>query len=361
MMRYETIRGAGRRTFLAGLAAAVAAGLTGGAAGLLATPAQAEETLTLSSWVPPGHPLTKDLLVPWGASVEKATNGRVKSNVLPKAPVKPPQTFDAVKNGVMDVSFVVHGYTPGRFLLTKSAEFPFFGDDAVATSVAYQRMFDKYMAGAGEHEGVVVLGVFTHGPGTIFNTTREIAGLKDFDGLKIRVGGGVVNDIAKAMGVTALLKPAPESFELLKNGVVEGVFFPPESVKSFNLGDMIKYTTSIPGGLYNTSFVMVMNKAKFDGLPKEDQDAIMSVSGEALAKLAGEAWNAADQASWKLMEEKGIKITKASDAFVGEMKSRISPLQQAWADEVKAKYDLDGMKIVAEMQAEAKKLHESGM
>ena len=54
---------------------------------------------------------------------------------------------------VTDASFVVHGYTPGRFLLTKSAEFPFFGNDAVATSIAYQRMFEKYMADAGEHDG----------------------------------------------------------------------------------------------------------------------------------------------------------------------------------------------------------------
>ncbi|MFC3230445.1 TRAP transporter substrate-binding protein [Marinibaculum pumilum] len=357
MTSFATFRGIGRRTVLAGMAVALPAALALGLSG----PAKAAETLTLSSWVPPSHPLTADLLVPWGEAVEKATDGRVKANVLPKAPVKPPQTFDAVKNGVMDVSFVVHGYTPGRFLLTKSAEFPFFGNDAVATSIAYQRMFEKYMADAGEHDGVKVLSVFTHGPGTMFNTTREIDDLSDFDGLKIRVGGGVVNDITKAMGVTSLLKPAPESFELLKNGVVEGVFFPPESVKSFNLQDMIKFATKVPGGLYNTSFVMIMNQAKFDGLPKEDQDAIMSVSGEALARLAGEAWNKADKASWALMDEKGIKVTTANDAFVGEIRGKVDPLQKAWADEVKAKYGLDGMKIVSEMQAEAKKLHESGM
>lgn len=352
MTSFQAIRGIGRRTLLAGMAAALPAAFAFG----LAAPAQAAETITLSSWVPPSHPLTAGLLVPWGERVEKATDGRVKAQVLPKAPVKPPQTFDAVKNGVMDVSFVVHGYTPGRFLMTKAAEFPFFGDDPVATSVAYQRMYDKYMTGTGEHDGVVVLGVFTHGPGTIFNTAREISKLSDFDGLKIRVGGGIINDISKAMGVTALLKPAPESFELLKNGVVEGVFFPPESVESFNLQDMIKYTTTLPGGLYNTSFVMVMNKTKFDALPKEDQEAIMSVSGEKLAELAGQAWKAADDSSWQIMKDKGIKITQAPDAFVDEVRSRVAPLEKEWADEVQKKYGLDGMKIVEEMRAEAKKI-----
>lgn len=356
MIRFEAIRGIGRRAVLAGLAAALPAAFALG----LSAPAQAAETITLSSWVPPSHPLTAGLLVPWGERVEQATNGRVKAQVLPKAPVKAPQTFDGVKDGVMDVSFVVHGYTPGRFLMTKAAEFPFFGDDPVATSIAYQRMYDKYMTGTGEHDGVVVLGVFTHGPGVIYNTTREITKLSDFDGLKIRVGGGIVNDIAKAMEVTALLKPAPESFELLKNGVVEGVFFPPESVASFNLQDMIKYATTVPGGLYNTSFVMIMNEKKFNALPKEDQEAIMSVSGEKVAELAGQAWKAADDASWQLMKEKGIRITAAPDAFVDEVRSRVSPLEQAWAEEVKAKYGLDGLKIVEEMRAEAKKI-EAGM
>lgn len=357
MTSFASTRGIGRRTLLAGLAAALPAAFALGLAG----PAQAAETITLSSWVPPSHPLTAGMLVPWGERVMKATDGRVTTQVLPKAPVKPPQTFDAVKNGVMDVSFVVHGYTPGRFLLTKAAEFPFFGDDPIATSVAYQRMYDKYMHGAGEHDGVKVLAVFTHGPGTIFNTTREIKQLSDFDGLKIRVGGGVVNDITKALGVTALLKPAPESFELLKNGVVEGVFFPPESVQSFNLQDMIKYATSVPGGLYNTSFVMIMNQAKFDGLPKQDQEAIMSVSGEKLAELAGQAWKAADDSSWQLMKDKNIKITEASDKMVSEMSARIDPLEKAWSDEVQAKYGLDGMKIVDEMRAEAKKLQSGSM
>jgi len=32
------------------------------------------------------------------------------------------------KNGLADVSFTVHGYTPGRFVYTQMAEFPFLGD-----------------------------------------------------------------------------------------------------------------------------------------------------------------------------------------------------------------------------------------
>ena len=81
-----------------------------------------------------------------------------------------------------------------------------------------------------EHKGVRVLGVFTHGPGQIFNTKRAVNSLKDLEGMKIRVGGGLVNDVAKALGTVPMLKPAPESYELLSQGVADGVFFPKEAI-----------------------------------------------------------------------------------------------------------------------------------
>ena len=121
------------------------------AAMLVFAPAQAQTTMTASSWVPPAHPLTANIFVPWLKEVEAATQGRVKFNILPKAPVAPPQTFDAVKDGVVDVSFTVQGYTPGRFVLTKMAEFGFLGDSAEATSVAYERMHQRHLARLGEH------------------------------------------------------------------------------------------------------------------------------------------------------------------------------------------------------------------
>jgi hypothetical protein len=42
---------------------------------------------------------------------------------------------------------------------------------------------------------------------------------------------------------------------------------------------------------------MFMNEDESNKLPKQDQDAILSVSGEKLARLAGRAWDAADRAA----------------------------------------------------------------
>src|SRR5437773_11063837 len=114
--------------------------------------AGAQVVLNASSWVPPAHPITANMLVPLCDDIAKVTSGRVKCNVLPKPPVAAPQTFDGVANGLMDLSFTTHGYTPGRFALTEAPEFPFMGDTAEVTAVAYQRIHERMLAKADEHK-----------------------------------------------------------------------------------------------------------------------------------------------------------------------------------------------------------------
>jgi TRAP-type transport system periplasmic protein len=311
----------------------------------------AQTVLNYSIWIPPTHPVYAQVMVPWAEQVAKATDGRVKINILTKALAGPVQHFDLVRDGVADVMYTIHGYTPGRFTLTKMAEMPFLGDSAEATSVAYWRTYQKHFAKANEHEGVKVLGLFTHGPGTIFTRAQPVTKIEDVRRQKFRVGGGVVNELANSLEMVSLLKPATESYELLSNGVVDGLLFPRESLRSFKLIGLIKHVTLIPGGLYNTSFVLGMNQAKFDKLSPQDQVALMSVSGEAFARLAGRAWDAADVSAAEEFKAAGGTITTASASFVEEVRKRTAGIEQAWIADAKAK-GVDGAAALAEFRKE---------
>ena len=323
------------------------------AAALLAsTQASAQVTLNASSWVSPAHPLTANMLVPLCDDIAKVTSGRVKCNVLPKAPVAPPQTFDAVADGLVDLSFTSHGYTPGRFALTEAPEFPFMGDTAEVTAVAYQRIYERMLAKADEHKGVVVLSVFTHGPGQIYNMRHAINSLKDFDGLKIRVGGGVVTDVAKALGTVPILKPAPESYELLSSGVIDGVFFPKESPLSFKFIPLIKYVTLVPGGLYNTSFVWMANPAKWNSISQADRKLIQPLLGEALARRSGRAWDAADARGLAAMKEANIPTVTASPQLMAEIRARTAGLESEWIEKKAKPKGVDGAAVLKALRAE---------
>jgi TRAP-type C4-dicarboxylate transport system substrate-binding protein len=331
--------------YIASIAAAAFATLLASAA------AQAQTVLNASIWVPPTHPVHAHMMVPWAEQVAKATEGRVKINILTKALGGPAQHFDLVRDGVADIMYTIHGYTPGRFTLTKMAELPFLGDSAEAASVAYWRVYQKHFARANEHQGVKVLGLFMHGPGTIFTRTQPVTKIEDVRRQKFRVGGGVVNDIATSLEMVALLKPATESYELLSNGVVDGLLFPRESVRSFRLIGLIKHLTVVPGGLYNTSFVMGLNQARFDKLSPQDQAALMSVSGEAFARLAGRAWDAADASAIHEFKAAGGTVTEAPAAFVDDVRKRTAGIEQAWIAEARAK-NVDGAAALAEFRRE---------
>ncbi len=311
-------------------------------------------TLTMSSWVSPQHHLTSVVLQGWANEVEKATGGRVKLTMLPKHPSAPPGTFDAVRDGLVDVSYVTASYTPARHILPLMAELPGAGDTARVTSVASSRIDWKHGHAVGEDKGVKLLGVFTHGPGQMF-TKRPVNGIADVQGLKIRTGGGVAEAVAKALGASAFVKPAPESYELLKGGVADGVFFPLESIISFKLETVLEQATLFPGGMYSSAFGFFMNEDKWNKLAKEDQAAIEKVSGEHLARLAGRSWDEADAKGLEALKKSGVKIVTADPAFAAEVAKRSAPIVDDWIKKASAK-GVDAAKILAEFRAELRKV-----
>ena len=313
--------------------------------------ASAQTVITASSWVPPSHTLSETQRE-WCAQLDQKTAGKLKCNVLPRAVAAPPGTFDAVRNGLADLSFVVHGYTPSRFVLTQIAEVPFLGNSAEATSVAFQRMFDKHPAFAEEHKGVKVIAVFTHGPGIVFNTKRPIAKVDDLAGLKFRVGGGMVNEIAKTLNMNVTLKPSTESYELLSTGVMDGTLFPAESVVAFKVDKVVRHATTFPGGLYNTSFAMLMNQAKYDALPADLKKAVDELSGEPAARLIGRGWDKVDRQGLAYMQASGVQFRAADPAFVKAVKDRTAPLEEAWFKAAGDRGLKDAKKALADYRAE---------
>src|SRR6266571_3884009 len=238
-----------------------------------ASPALGQTTLTMSSWVSPQHHLTANVLQGWATEAEKATSGRVKFTMLPKHPSAPPGTFDAVRDGLVDLSFVTASYTPARHILPLLPELPGSGDTALVNSVAYSRIHWKYFQKVGEYKGVKLLGVFT----------------------------------------------------------------PLESIISFKLDTVLEQATLFPGGMYSSAFGFFMNEDKWNKLPKQDQDAIEKISGEHIARLAGKSWDEADQKGMDALKKSGVKIVNANSELVAEVKKRSAPIVDDWIKKASAK------------------------
>ncbi|RBP80499.1 C4-dicarboxylate ABC transporter substrate-binding protein [Marinomonas rhizomae] len=311
--------------------------------------AAAETTLRVATWLPPTNPQNATVWPTWKKWVEEATEGRVEV-VIENYTGHPKTIYDAVEDGIYDVGFSVEAYLPGRFKLSGVAEIPGEITDAETGSVALWRTYKDYFEPADEYEGFQLLGLFVHGPGQL-HTKFPVNSLDDLKDKKMRVGGGLVNDLAERLEVTPVSAPSPKSYEMMQQGVVDGTFLPAQEQKFFRLSEISTDLTLFPKGLYTTAFSIVMNQDVFEGLSTKDQQAIMSVSGERLSQLAGAAWGKADDNGILEAKEKGVNVVflAENDQRVKDLNKLAEGIDQIWVDSVTDR-DVDAKAALADFR-----------
>lgn len=304
-------------------------------AGLTALPvAKAETTtLTLSSWVPPTSHVVTDILQPWMADVVKATEGRVKIALLPKPVGSPPQHWELARKGVADVTFGNFTYEPERFKHVWFAELPMMGTNAEASSVALWRTYEKFLAGNDAFKGVALMGVGMFGGGQFHHPAKVIDSPDDLKGQKVRMGGPIQKRLLETLGAIPVSAPATKAYELLEGGVIDASLHPLESVVNFRLDGKLKNHTIIPGGLYDATFFVAMNEGKFKQLSAADQQAIMKVSGEALARRWGQDFDRQNKAAEAKLRADGHAFAQPNQALLDNIrKVRTDMLKELQAE-----------------------------
>lgn len=290
----------------------------------------ASTVLRVGTWLPPSHPQNSIVLPTWGKWIDEATSGRVKLQ-LEFGMGHPKTMFDLVEDGVVDASWSFHGFVPGRFQATQIVELPLLGASAEAASVAHWRVHSKYLAKANEHDGLHLAALFTHGPGQI-HLSKPITSLSDLTGKKIRIGGGVQAELGHRLGITPVAAPAPKVYELMQQGVVDGVFLPALEQKNMKLFEVAPNLVSLPGGMYLGSFSIFLSPDFLASISPEDKAAILSVSGEKLSALAGRIWADADAAGYEAAKNNGVNVIKVNqgDSMHLEFKKLAEGIDNGW-------------------------------
>lgn len=322
------------------------------AAVLLSAGAHAQTVLRFNLWVPPTHHTHTKMMMPWASEVASATGGRVKVEFTAASLGAPPRQFDLAAEGIADVTFGDHTYTPGRFVVTKMVELPFTGDNAEALSLAFWRTYSPLPEGEKEHEGVKLLGLFTTGIQSILTSKKKIDSLEALRGTKLRVPGEMSSRVFKELGAVPIAAPATQVFDMVSQGVVDGAAFNIDAYKNFRLDRFMKLATIFPEGLYNTSLFLVMNRKKWEALPRADQDAIWKVSSDAFSRRAGRVWDEEAQISIDAMKENKVELTVMDPKLRAQIAPRLAHLRAEWIAEVKKARGMDGEKLLATLQRE---------
>jgi TRAP-type C4-dicarboxylate transport system substrate-binding protein len=313
-----------------GVAAALVTGLTP----ITDTTAGAQ-TFRYSQWLPAGHFSQREVLHVYFKDVEKATQGRVKIQPTAKGLGAPPRQYQLLVDGIADVIFVPHGYTPGVHPLSEMAELPFITRSSEANSVAYWRVFKKHLEPAGMHKQVHTLNVHVHPAGHLYNNKREVKVLTDFKGIKFRSTTFGVSEALRIFGAVPVAGPVTALRNGLAKGVYDGTSFTDEAVYAFKISKFIKYVTRFPGGLYNTSFMIGMNKKSWGKISKADQATVMSISGEVYSKRVGKIWDAYEVAAEPKLKANGVAYHVLGGATLAEVKTKLSKFEANWIAKVK--------------------------
>ena len=133
--------------------------------------------------------------------------------------------------------------------------------------------------------------------------------------------------------------------------------FPWESVPSFRITRLVPRATVVPGGLYSSSFFLVVSKKKWDGLPKADREAMASLIGESFARFAGKAWDARNTAGEAAGKKAGTKIVNAPPALIDGIRALMPKFERAYVSGAKAVGVADGAAVIAYFRAQVKALN----
>jgi TRAP-type transport system periplasmic protein len=227
-------------------------------------------------------------LQPWAKRIEEATKGRVKVEIYPSQTLaKGPDIWNAVRTGVSDMGWCVHGYWPDMTPLADVINLPALPfKTAEKASEVLWKLYEKFPEMQKQFKDVHVLLLYTSHPYFLITTKKQVKTMEDMKGLKLRVLGGTATEQIKALGATPILIPMPDTYLSMDKGVIDGMGAPWEATHAFRLYEVVKYYTMVP--LSGASPLSIpINKQKWDSLPKDIQQAITSVSGLEASRFWG--------------------------------------------------------------------------
>jgi TRAP-type transport system periplasmic protein len=280
-----------------------------------AAQAQDKHEVKVAYFVGPQHFMSQ-WLVKWGEKLEKASNGRLAFKHFPGSQMAPtPAHYDLARTGQAEVSWFLHGGTPGRFPMTELINLPYtVGSAEIGTKVINDaQLRAKYFDA--EHKGVKVLILLTHQPGVIHTVRKAIRTTDDMKGMRIRFASPTIRDYIAALGATPVGVQPTEMLDQLQKGSIDGIFTDYGGAGiAFKFGGTVKYTTEMYS--YVTSFGVAANPEFYNKLPADLRKLIdQSVVG--VEKEIGQGWDALDSIGKKLLVDGGaqaIRLSREEDA-----------------------------------------------
>jgi TRAP-type C4-dicarboxylate transport system substrate-binding protein len=309
--------------------------------------AQQSVTLKFHTFMTPTSDTWALLCKPWMDKVAKESGGRIRFEGYPSMQLggTPVQLYDQVRDGVVDLTWTLPGLSAGRFPRSEVFELPFITSTPEAASRAFWEFAQT--AAPDEYKETHLIALHTSGPGVFHSRAKAIHTVADLRGMKVRGPTRQSTKLLAALGATPVGMPLPSIPDAISKGTIDAAVLPWQTVPSVKLDELCKHHTEFPaasGALYTTTFLMTMNKAKYDGLPADLKKVIDDNSGVATSGWCGKTTAATDPVGRKAASDRGNAIHTLSTAEAAEFVKVSARIDDEWIADMN-KRGFDGRKL----------------
>lgn len=311
-----------------------------GALALALTSTAEAQTIKVATFVPEQSVGVSKVIKPWIEAVQAEVGDDVDfqtfwGGTLGKSPFK---QYELVKNGVADVTWVLPGYTTGQFPELQIMELPFLAETGMEASIAGWKLHEQgLLTGL---DDVHLIGFWATEPNNIFSI-EPVTSAEDLAGKKIRSVGPVHAAWAESVGASPQTMSSSEMNEGFNRGALDAAIQGWTGMRTFKTLNLVNAAYQAPIGVI--PFLLLMNKATWEGLPANVQEAIMKHGGLAMAEAGGAAYTEVGNQIIADTEAEGrVQITYPSDEALAGYRDAAQATHQWWIDKEpngKAVYD----------------------
>jgi TRAP-type C4-dicarboxylate transport system substrate-binding protein len=266
----------------------------------------------------------------FAAEAEKRSKGSLKFEIYPGASLmKTNSQFSAMRKGALDMSLVPLSYAGGEVPEVNIGLMP-----GLVTS--YDQAYAWKNAEVGKEltrilleKGIIVVS-WVWQAGGVASRTKPIVDPEDARGMKVRGGSREMDLMLKAAGAAVVSLPSNEIYAAMQTGAIDAALTSSSSLISFRLEEVGKALTTARGGSYWFMFEpLMMSKAVFDRLTKEQQAIIMAVGAD-MEAFGRKSAMADDNAVAAVYQKAGAKVVDMNAA--GVKKWQAIARTTAWKD-----------------------------
>jgi TRAP-type C4-dicarboxylate transport system substrate-binding protein len=301
-----------RRRTGAGACARLAA-----AAILFAAGGAQAETLRFGVTIPERTLTVREAMAPWAREVSERAGGDLTVELYPGGSLgrNGKLQYWLLKQGVIDIAWILPSDTPGRFPATDFFEIPVKSDDPLEVSLAFWRLYEQgYLTGFDE---VKPLALYVSPPYRLHLRT-PYTDASSLYGKKIRAVTHLQAKMLEAAGATPVGGvTTTQVAENLSRGLIDGALFSWHGVKA--VGVLRAASVHVDQAITFAPAMIAINRKVYDGLSPKARAAIDELSGEPLVRRLVESMNCAakialDEASSD--ESRQFVAANADDAAV---------------------------------------------